>query len=162
MQHLPFGLQAFNSVASMTCTIRRPMPEVFCERATKEEESPVKFFSEPAGNAQRTRSSLDDLTLPCGPCHGAGPGRPASGCSAFAQAVSLLGRLVRAPCLSASYPALRMHTAHLDPHLCPLRARYPQLLRVPQLPLQERLLQSLCLCSLVVTLCCLAMVIVIK
>lgn len=31
--HSPLGLQAFNSVASITCTIRRPIPEVFCERA---------------------------------------------------------------------------------------------------------------------------------
>ena len=31
--HLPLGLQAFSSVASITCTIKRPIPEVFCERA---------------------------------------------------------------------------------------------------------------------------------
>lgn len=32
---LPLGLQAFSSVASITCTIKRPIPEVFWERAGK-------------------------------------------------------------------------------------------------------------------------------
>lgn len=35
--HSPLGLQAFSSVASITCTIKRPIPEHFCERAGNKE-----------------------------------------------------------------------------------------------------------------------------